>query len=170
MEKPKRKKAKKEKSAPKEMSSSRPGGAPSFLRVQEPKIMDPRFQGEYDPIEFERNYAFLQRNRKHEIDQIAAEDGDEFSEERKRRLQSLRDQYKTHEQKLKTIQESMEWHREEKARIAEGKRPFWLNKKAMEDMKQRKQFEELKQNGGLQKYLQKRRKKQAEKDKRNRPF
>ena len=166
-------KTKKPKGGPQEMTTNRPGGAYSFLNAQHlPKYFDPRFSeqcGEIDKVGFIKNYSFLQKNREREIKEITkAMENPENSVDLsalKRQKQSLIDQHKTYESKIKDVEERIKWHREEKQRILEGKKPFWLDKKAMREMEEQRKFNQLKESGKLQKYLAKKRKKQAAKDK-----
>ncbi|KAH0792940.1 ribosomal RNA processing protein 36 [Histomonas meleagridis] len=172
-DKEEQKKQKKQKGGPQEMTTSKPGGAYSFLNTQNlPKYFDPRFSeqcGEMDKIGFVKNYSFLQQNREREIKEItnAMKNSDNSTDlaALKRQRQSLVDQQKTFDTKIKDVEERIRWHRDEKQRILEGKKPFWLDKKAMREMAEQKKFNQLKQSGKLQKYLAKKRKKQAAKDK-----
>lgn len=169
----KKEKLKKDKSAPMEMSTKKAGGSHSLLiNPAIPKAFDPRFReecGEIDKIGLIKNYAFLQKNREAEIRALtnAIQNPKDPSDVAylKKRKQSLMDQYKTNDAKIKDVEERIKWHQEERKRILEGKKPFWLDKKAMREREQQKKFNELKESGKLQKYLAKKRKKQFAKDK-----
>ncbi|KAK8893757.1 rRNA biogenesis protein rrp36 [Tritrichomonas musculus] len=166
---------KKSRSSPLEMSTSKPGGAYDFISsVRQPKMFDPRFQsecGEIDQISFVRNYAFLQDNRKSEIQQINQKlkrsRNPEEAQALKRKKQSLEDQFKTFDAKQKDAEDRFQWHIEEKQRILEGKKPFWLDKSSMREREEQRKFKQLKESGKLNKYFIKKRKKMAQKDKLN---
>ena len=164
---------KRPKSAPREMSTSKPCGAVTdFLtNFHQPKAFDPRFQdecGEIDHIQFVKNYSFLQENRQSEIEQIkkklSKSSNPEETQNLKRKKQSLEDQYKIFSAKQKDVEDRFQWHAEERKRIMEGKKPFWLNKSSMKQRDEQRKFKELKESGKLNKYLVKRRKKLAHKD------
>ena len=66
---------------------------------------------------------------------------------------------------IKDVEERIQWQREERERVMEGKRPYFVSKAEMvKKMKERK-FKELKEAGKLQKYQKKRSKKLLAKDK-----
>lgn len=173
-EKPKKEKQKKSRSGPQEMSISESGGSYSFLTrmTTGPKLADPRFReecGEVDHFGIVKNYSFLQKNREIEIAQINKTLADSNAtvdrEALKRKKQSLQDQFNTNDMKLKDLEERMQWHREERARILEGKKPFWLDKKSMREKKHAQKMKQLEESGKMNKYLIKKGKKQAARDK-----
>lgn len=165
---------KKPKSAPLEMPTTKPcGNSKDFLtNFHQPKAFDPRFQdecGKIDHIQFVKNYSFLQENRQSEIERIkkrlSKSSNSEEIQMLKKKKQSLEDQYKVFDAKQKDVEDRFQWHAEEKKRIMEGKKPFWLNKSSMKQREEQRKFKELKESGKLNKYLIKRRKKLAQKDK-----
>lgn len=172
VEKKKKVRSKKSRNAPQELSTSKPCGR-KLLDVEESnKITDPRFRaecGEIDKVGFVKNYAFLQKNREAEIAQLQQELEDDpnlaSDPDFQKRLQSLRDQHKTMASKIDDVNASIQWHREERQRIAEGKRPYWMDKKDMKLMQQKKKFDELQSTGRLAAYMKKRNKKLLAKDK-----
>jgi ribosomal RNA-processing protein 36 len=165
-------KPKKSGSGPDELSTSEVGGAYSFLsRLPRAKPQDPRFReecGEIDHVGLVKNYAFLQDYRQAEISSLNQQmrDADPAAREKlKNQKRSLQDQCRTFDNKLKTVEESITWHREERQRVLDGKKPFWLDKRGMKEAKQRKKYEELAETGKLDRYLNRRGKKLAAKDK-----
>lgn len=171
----KRVRSKKHRNAPSEHSSTKPCG-PQLYGTDDghPKFMDPRFNpacGEIDKIGFVKNYAFIQTHREAEIAQLEKELEDDpslaFDENFKKRLQSLKDQYKTFDSKITDVEARLKWHHEERERIAEGKRPFWVGKSEMKKIEQKRKFDELKETGKLNSYLKKRNKKLIAKDRKN---
>jgi ribosomal RNA-processing protein 36 len=158
--------------APHEMSTKQIGGGHSFLSQTEPRRLDPRFReecGEVDQVGFVKNYAFLQRHREIELKSIKrALKSDDPTQDRsalKREKQSLEDQHKTFGAKLRDVEDRMNWHREEKARVLEGKKPFWLDRRSMRERDRKRKFQDLQKSGKLQRYFQRRGKKLAAKDK-----
>jgi len=124
--------------------------------------------GEIDHIGFVKNYAFLQKNRQNELKMMEKAIGEieDHGEKEimKKQIQSMRDQYKTNEMKINDVKDRLQWHKEEKERIAMGKKPYWIGKKEMKELQHQKKFEELKESGKLDNYLKKRRKKLISKD------
>ncbi|OHS95496.1 ribosomal RNA processing protein 36 [Tritrichomonas foetus] len=167
------KKQKKASGAPQEMSTKQAGGGYDFLaRSNRPKSFDPRFHdecGKIDQIQFVKNYSFVQENREKEIQQIMKmikkPNNSEDIEMLKKKKQSLEDQSKIFKAKQKDVEERFNWHNEERQRVLEGKKPFWLSKTSMKEKEEQRKFQELKETGRLNKYLTKRRKKLAQKDK-----
>ena len=168
----KRIRSKKPRNAPTELSTQKPCGRHLYDIDESKQITDPRFReecGEIDKVGFIKNYAFLQENRQAEIKAIQKQmkDNPELADnpEYKRKLQSLRDQMKTNAQKISDVNDSLQWHKEERARIAEGKKPYWQGKSDLKLLKQKKKYDELTKTGRLESYINKRRKKMLAKDK-----
>jgi ribosomal RNA-processing protein 36 len=160
--------------APQELPTNRAAGGHSFLQQFGPRRVDPRFRdecGEIDHIGIVKNYAFIQKHREVELAAINQElHSDSPTIDRdalKRQKQSLKDQYKTFGDKLRDVEDRIAWHREERARILEGKKPFWLDRRAMRNRDQQRKFQDLKDTGKLQSYYRRRGKKLAQKDKKN---
>jgi len=61
-------------------------------------------------------------------------------------------------------------NREERALVAKGKNPYYLKKREVKHMEMEHKFEKLEESGKLDKYLAKRRKKKASKDRRFLPW
>jgi ribosomal RNA-processing protein 36 len=153
------------------MSTKHAGGGHSFLSKPGPRRIDPRFCeecGEVDHFGIVKNYAFLQAHREAELAAIAQElkahSPNVDHKALKRKQQSLQDQHKTFSEKLRDVEERITWHREERERILEGKKPFWLDRQSMKERDKTKKFEALQQSGKLQRYLRRRGKKLAAKD------
>ena len=173
-EKQKRVRSKKPRNAPTELSTHKPCGRHLYDIDESHKITDPRFNeecGEIDKVGFIKNYAFLQENRESEIKALEKQMKDDPSlrtnPDFQRQLQSLRDQHKTMAAKISDVNDSIQWHREERARIAEGKKPYWLGKSGMDMIKKKKKFDELSKTGRLDSYINKRKKKMLSKDKKS---
>lgn len=163
------------KNRPREISSKRQvpflGAELRVERKKEAELRDPRFDeksGVYDIDTFKQNYQFVTKIRDKEVDRL------------KKRLDHVQDD----EEKLKikhTMQrlvnknvEDKRWHikqnllREERKEIQkahdEGRQPHYVTKQERRARELVAQFEQLKDTGKLSKHLEKRRKKNAAKD------
>ncbi|TDG49267.1 hypothetical protein AWZ03_004356 [Drosophila navojoa] len=163
------------KNRPREVSAKRQvpflGAELRAERKKETEIRDPRFDersGTYDTDTFKQNYKFVTKIRDKEVEQL------------KKRLDTVKDD----EEKLKikhTIQrlinknvEDKRWHikqnilKEERKEIQkahdEGRQPHYVTKQERRAKELVAQFEQLKETGKLNKHLEKRRKKNAAKD------
>ena len=166
MQKTEKPKQKKQKTAPLEMSCSKPGGGRNFLNDTTPKTFDPRFSedcGEIDRIGFIKNYAFLQSNLEAEIKHLQKN----FRPGQEKQLQSLKDKYKTRAEQIKDVEARIQWHKEERERVVDGKRPYFISKSDMIKKQKERKFKELKEAGKLQKYQKKRNKKLLAKDRKD---
>lgn len=138
---------------------------------QDPEANDPRFDesaGTYDSKEFKENYKFLTHIRRREIIQLKKQLNQTKDLEEKKNI-------KLSMQRLinKNVEEK-KWHekqsaiKEEKMEIlkarSEGRTPHYTTKKERRAKELVKQFETLKKTGALSKHLEKRRKKNAAKD------
>jgi ribosomal RNA-processing protein 36 len=157
--------------APREMSTKHVGGGQSFLTQAGPRRIDPRFReecGEIDHIGIVKNYALVQQHREAElaaINRTLESDAPDIDPQvLKRQKQSLEDQHKTFGEKLRDVEDRIRWHREEKERIREGKKPFWLDRRSMQERDRKRKFQELQASGKMERYLRRRGKKLAAKD------
>ena len=173
---------KKSRHAPAEMSSKR---AVSRYRVVVPdsevsayRKRDPRFDnlsGKLNRGHWETAYEFIDDYKKDELSQLRAavqktkdlEKKATIEQELSRELNrvSERDQWK---QQRAVVQEH---RRKEKKAIADGKKstPYHLSRQGLKKATLEKKFETLKKKGKLDKYMEKRRKKNAMKDRRRLP-
>ncbi|KAI8621766.1 hypothetical protein BC830DRAFT_110293 [Chytriomyces sp. MP71] len=162
------------KHAPAEMSSKKP--VSRFRQVVElPKAeqyRDPRFNklsGKFNDGLFKRSYGFLDDYDKSEIEDLRAaikkEKDADTREEMERALQrkvSKRISVEK-EDKRKAIQR--EWKKSEAKAVKEGKKPFYLKKGDQEKLALLEKYKELK-GGSVDKFLEKRRKKNSSSEKR----
>lgn len=134
------------------------------------KIRDPRFDdlsGEYNEKEFEKGYAFLkeieaedERNLKKFV---KVSEQEEMVEDAKRKLKNIKrlSREKTNgrkiDEKMRTLKKA------ELAAVKEGKKPFFLKKSERKKLALAEKFKELKQSGKLEKYMEKKRKRNAAK-------
>ncbi|CAL8135543.1 unnamed protein product [Orchesella dallaii] len=169
----------KNKNRPLEVSSKR--RVPKFREVVKvPKKVhkDPRFDnacGEYSETFWNTEYNFLRDLQKTEAEHLRAnlkkvDDNDKKREIRKF-IQKVSDKEKAIVVKEKEAQKRLQHKEENKKRLEEGKRPFYVKKSTQKFLELVEKYDELKSSGGLEKYLKKKRKKNAVRDRKSlKPF
>eukprot|EP00937_MAST-01D_sp_MAST-1D-sp2_P003527 g3527.t1 len=176
--------AKRNKNAPREMSSRVPVGRfrdtplPEGLRqrVQRKPSRDPRFSelsGTLNEDLFEKSYAFLEERRERDIEQLQGLLG-ESKDERKRRvaqkqLTRLQQQQHTHKTNAERKQRKRQRRQQEAEAVSQGKRAFFLKKSDQKKAEVEQRYEELKKTGKLQKFMAKKRKRNAAKERKRGP-
>ncbi|XP_030369249.1 ribosomal RNA processing protein 36 homolog isoform X2 [Scaptodrosophila lebanonensis] len=163
------------KNRPREMSAKKQvpflGAELRIERKNQSQQRDPRFDeksGDYNIETFKKNYRFVTKIRNREVNHLKkkldeVEDNNE-KQEIKHTMQRL----------INKNVEEKKWHqkqytlKKERAEIQmahnEGKQPQYLTKKERRAKELVHQFEQLKRDGKLNKHLEKRRKKNAAKD------
>ncbi|ESO87718.1 hypothetical protein LOTGIDRAFT_234962 [Lottia gigantea] len=164
---------KEHKNRPKEMSSKK--RVPIFRKVIEVKRKlnrDPRFDdlsGTFDEKQFKHSYAFLEEMKQKEKKQIVRAMKKEKDKSRKSELKSLANRYKQLEdsskRKEKTNSLLNQWKTRERELVRDGKKPYFLKQSDVKKLELADKYKELKEKGGLEKYLAKRRKKNASREK-----
>lgn len=162
------------KNAPAEMPSDRPVRR---LRVtadnSTKKIIDPRFSdvsGKLDDKIFSKDYSFLDDYKEDEIKKLSGVlkkvktvmKRDEIKAE----LVKMKQQFSERKRGLQVASRLDQIKSNERAKVKEGKQPFYLKKSAMKELALEEKFNELKKNGKLNKFMEKKRKKNASKDRR----
>lgn len=132
------------------------------------KMFDPRFEhhcGELREEHVERNYAFtkgLREKERRALESAVTKGGaDEHTVEQLQRMTQEDIQRKAHARRrhiLKAVRE------EEKEAVRRGKTPYFLKEKHIRQLETKARFEHLKQSGGVKKFIEKRRRKMATKD------
>uniref|UniRef100_A0A1I8MXE3 rRNA biogenesis protein RRP36 n=1 Tax=Musca domestica TaxID=7370 RepID=A0A1I8MXE3_MUSDO len=146
-------------------------GAELRTKRKKDDVRDPRFDeraGEYDVKKFKENYKFVSEIREKEVAQLKAALNKTTDEEERREIK------KTIQRLINKNVEEKKWHQKQQQlkeeqsdiqkAIAEGRQPHFITKKERRTKELVAQFEELKQKGKLAKHLEKRRKKNAAKD------
>ncbi|ODM94973.1 Ribosomal RNA processing protein 36 [Orchesella cincta] len=163
----------KNKNRPLEISSKR--RVPKFREVvkvsKKSQKKDPRFDdacGEYSEKFFNTEYNFLRDLQKTEAEHLkknmkTVDDNDKKREIRKF-IQKVSDKEKAIVAKEKEDKRDLQLKEENKKRLEEGKRPFFVKKSTKKFMDLVEKYDELKSSGGLEKYLKKKRKKNAVRD------
>ena len=165
------------KSAPREISSKRPvpvgrdrclGIGERDTKQRSLRNFDPRFEdhcGELLEDHIERNYEFLTGLRESRRQRLLRDlkkgtDANDAEKELQRMEQEDRRREAAHRRRdvLKQVRS------EEKEAVKQGKKPFFLKEKDIRNLELKAKFEDLRKNGTVQKYIEKRRKKLAGKD------
>lgn len=168
---------KQSKHAPREQSSK--ARVPSIRDVVPvPKVVrrDPRFDGvsgTFDEKAFQKNFKFIGDMKTSEKAQIREQLRKETDPGEKKKLKLLL-QRMLNQEKAERLKEKREKELEgEKqnniARLKEGKKPVYKTKSVRRKEELAEKFMELKKTGGLDKYIQKKRKKLASKAKKSLP-
>ncbi|BFI30883.1 ribosomal RNA-processing protein 36 [Marchantia polymorpha subsp. ruderalis] len=164
------------KNRPMEVTSKRPVGR--FREViQAPKrvIRDPRFEslcGNFDESRFKTSYSFLYENElpaERERLRALIKKG-KADEEAKRHIEWIDKQLKEEEQRKKQASKASEQKAVVKQAVKEGKKPYFPKKSELKKQELVEKYKELKSSGKLEKFMAKRRKKNAAKDHRFVPY
>lgn len=169
------------KSAPREVSSRRavPQGRDRCLGLDssggtgERKAFDPRFSdhcGDLREEHVSRNFAFVDGLRAKETAALAAAvRRDPADEEKAAALRAAQASAKRREADNRRKEIVAETRKKEKEAVKEGKRPYFLKKRELREIEMKRKFRELKEKGGLKKYIEKRRKRITSKDRKRLP-
>ncbi|KAH8803269.1 hypothetical protein F5884DRAFT_502626 [Xylogone sp. PMI_703] len=165
------------KHAPTEISSKKAVSRKrEVIPVKKRDIRDPRFESTSGPLDMnkiKKAYSFLDDYREDEIKQLKEtikKTKDEGEKERlKKELLSMESKKRADLQKRKA-QEILDQHKkEEKERVKQGKKPFFLKKSEQKKRLLLEQYGELK-GKQLDHVIERRRKKVASKEKKRMPF
>ena len=142
---------------------------------------DPRFEdacGRLDGDAWRREYDFLDAHQQREIGQLEGDARRERKRARKGRggaeaAHALREQLVVaRQQRLERVRgekqqaQLREWKRDERAKVAAGKAPFYLKRSAKREMAMQLRFDELRKRGKLDTFMEKKRKKATAKERR----
>jgi len=141
-------------------------------QVKEKIVRDPRFDdlsGEYDEQIFKHNYDFISDIRIKEKDElkklIYKEKETGKRSQMKKLLKRMEQQEADEKKKEEKDKREKERKKEELQKVKEGKKPYFLKKgekRALDEMEHKK---ELEKSGKLQKYIERKSKKQKVKEK-----
>lgn len=161
------------KNRPMEMSSKKP--VPRLREVLDaPKqaVRDPRFEslcGEYDDARFKKSYGFLfEDSMPKEVEKLRKAMKKEKSSDRRgelqRRVSELESTLKEESRRRQQERGEAEKKEEQKEMAAAGKQPYFMSRSKRKREELIAKFKELKEKGGLESFLAKRRKKNAAKE------
>ena len=171
---------KKSKSEPTEMSSKKKKfnhDQPRYVvKSNKRSTRDPRFNdlsGAYNEELFEKSYAFVQDIKKNEYESVKTQLKKVRNTEEKEKLLKVKQKMDT-ELKVKAEKEKKrELFKKQKQQVSEqtkiGKKAFYLKNSDKKKIELAEKYKELKSSGKLDKYMMKKRKRNAQKDKRSLP-
>ncbi|GAO51504.1 hypothetical protein G7K_5603-t1 [Saitoella complicata NRRL Y-17804] len=161
------------KHAPTEVSSKKAVGRKrDIVEVQAIKARDPRFEslsGHFNEEAYRKNYSFLNDYRKDEINMLKGTMKKIKDPEEKAKLEKTLTSMQSREQARKNQEHAREVIKEhnksERAMVKEGKKPFFLKKTDQKKLVLYDKFSKL-GDKTLQKVIERRRKKNTQKEKR----
>mmetsp|Transcript_436 Transcript_436/g.796 ORF Transcript_436/g.796 Transcript_436/m.796 type:complete len:186 (+) Transcript_436:2107-2664(+) len=132
---------------------------------------DPRFEeacGVLNPEGFRKSYGFLEELREAELGRARLAVKRERNQARKEELalELQREEDREAERKRRVAVGDMKRavKREEREKVRGGKKPYFRKRSEWKELELRAKYEQLKTTGGVTKYLERRRKKVAAKD------
>lgn len=162
---------------PEELSSKKP--VPFLRKVVPLKKMvsrDPRFDdlsGEFRPDVFKQTYKFIGEIRHQEAQMVKKKLKKVKSDSKKEELKALLKRMENQEsarQRLEQQQEKeLQFKRKQRELVGHGHRPFYLKKSDKKKLELASKYTELKKSGKLENFLSKKRKRNANKDRRKLP-
>ncbi|KAL4639889.1 hypothetical protein GN956_G12470 [Arapaima gigas] len=166
------------KNRPVEISAKQP--AP-FLRqvvpVKKKLLRDPRFDdlsGEYKPEIFEKTYSFIsdikQKEKKDVQNMLKKVKQPNKKEQLQLLLKRMENQESTQESRALRRQKELEFKKQQRQFAEQGHRPFFLKKSEKRKLELAEKYSDLKRSGKLENFLNKKRKRNAMKDRRKLPF
>lgn len=179
----KRNRPSRNKSAPRELPSNRPvpvgrdaclgnWGGTENSQKRTVRRFDPRFEehcGSLRDLHVERNYSFIRDEalaRKERLESVVETNEDDRTVEKAQHELTRISQNEIRRnrvlQKRHVLKGVID---QQKDAVRKGKQPFFLKKRELRRLELRAQFEELKQRGGVKKFIEKKRRKLAGKDK-----
>lgn len=169
---------KKSKSEPLEVSSKKMKFSKPRRVVKDEKrsVRDPRFSdlsGAYNEDLFQKSYSFINEMKEKEYNLLKKQLKKTKNSERKAELLRLKQKLDA-EQKLENDKlKRRELKKQRQANMDEedksSKRPFYLKKSDQKKIELAEKYRELKTSGKLEKFMMKKRKKNAQKERRNLP-
>lgn len=159
---------------PIEMSSKKPISRFRTIISSKKQSRDPRFlpkTGNFNPSVFNQSYGFIHDLQDSELkllekEKLKAKNKD-ISESMSKLIQSLKSKKEARINASKSQEIKRIWKKEEMQRVSQGKKPFYLKKTQVKKMELIEKYKSLKASGdkAVDKYLEKKRKKKASKEK-----
>uniref|UniRef100_A0A0E0EU01 rRNA biogenesis protein RRP36 n=1 Tax=Oryza meridionalis TaxID=40149 RepID=A0A0E0EU01_9ORYZ len=167
------------KKRPMEISTKvRPPRFREIIQVPKKVVRDPRFEPVYGPVDkegFRKRYNFLFDDElpaeKEKLQKSIKKSKDPNAiEEMKSRITWIDKQLRSHPKKNVESEILREHIRKEREAAKTGKRPYYLKKSEIRERKLMNKYNELKEAGKLDAFMEKRRRKNASKDHRYMPY
>jgi ribosomal RNA-processing protein 36 len=172
------KKTKQEKNAPLEISASKRVSRKVHIAALVQKAntgrgRDPRFEqmgnGEFNEVAYRKNYSFLEERREDEIKQLEKDSkkkamGNNTREMLREKLKLLRSEQKQDVLRGRALAVEQKFKKEENSRVRQGKNRYYMKPGELRKAVMKDKFEYLQGTGKLKKFMDKRRKKNAQKD------
>ena len=169
---------KRNKNAPLEMRSNKPVGRFRQIKLSSSeavgtyKAHDPRFSdlnGRLNTQKFYESYDFLDEYQQSEVVKLEKslkkyKANSDASLEITEELMKMRQQMSERRKKLREVKRVNELMAVEKSKIKDGKKPFFLKKNALKEKLLEDRYDELKKEGKLKKFIDKKRKRNSSKD------
>ncbi|KAI0213636.1 Ribosomal RNA processing protein 36-like protein [Lamellibrachia satsuma] len=160
---------------PMEMSSKiRVSQFREVIQVKKQVRRDPRFDdlsGEFNETIYKHTYSFLGDVRDREKQKLVKEMRKVKDTDRKKEIKALIRRMENQEkQKDRQQERAMERKKKEQELVKQGKRPYFLKKSIEKKLDLAEKYSELKKSGTVEKYLSKKRKKAAAKDRKKLPY
>ncbi|KAJ3027438.1 rRNA biogenesis protein rrp36 [Rhizophlyctis rosea] len=168
-----------DKNMPTEVTSKRPVGRfREVIEVPKRKVRDPRFDpmaGHLNPDLVARSYGFLKEYEQSEMEMLKKQIKQEKNREEREKLEGILVRMTSRAQsrviKDKRQQIMREHKKKEAEAVAKGKKPFYLKQSKIKELELKEKFDSLKAKGGdLDKFLEKRRRKNTSKEARYMPY
>jgi len=158
------------KNRPQEISSKIKPRRRRMKPVVEQTKRDPRFDplcGEFDKNEFRKQYNFVNQFKSNELKQLKSQLKESRGEERSK-IKYLVQRMENQERSREIIEEKKKKAKKDllemKEKVQAGEQIFYKNKKTLKEEELVEQYEKLKKTGKVDKYIQKRSKKNTTKD------
>ncbi|KAI8818546.1 uncharacterized protein EV422DRAFT_498750 [Fimicolochytrium jonesii] len=146
------------------------------VEIPKLKTRDPRFDplaGKLNEALFNTSYGFIREYEESEIEllrkQIVTTKDPKAKERLTNTLQSMTSRIQTRKAKEKRQEMLREWKKTERAAVAQGKKPWQLKKSDIKKMELVEKYKSMKEKD-IDKLLEKRRKKNAAKERRFLPY
>ncbi|KAL5205522.1 hypothetical protein ABZP36_033731 [Zizania latifolia] len=167
------------KKSPMEISTKvRPPRFREVIQVPKKVVRDPRFETIYGPVDkegFRKRYSFLFDNelpaeKEKLLKTIKRSKDPNAIEEMKNRITWIDKQLRSHPKKNIESEILREHIKKEREAAKTGKQPYYLKKSEIRERKLMNKYNELKEAGKLDAFMEKRRRKNASKDHRYMPY
>ena len=162
------------KDAPIEISSKKPVSRFREIISLKKQSKDPRFSskaGNFNQSVFTQSYGFIHDLQDSELAQLEKEKvklkNSNLLEPVNKLIQSIKSKKEARINASKSMQVKRSWKKDEMERVSQGKKPFYLKKNKLKEMELIQKYKSLKDSGEktLEKYLEKKKKRKASKEK-----